>query len=168
MKTVIVGFSSHPGIFSTLIKFFTNSRVSHTYIKLPIPEYNEFMVFQASGLSVNYTNYEVFRKKSKVIEEYMVEVSDDEAKLGELLRIMESGKPYGIKEIWGLLWVLANRGMGRKVNNPFRDGSSSYICVELAMVSVGLPHDSENITQEDFRKWCALNGTLIYKAIDND
>lgn len=165
MKKVIIGFSAHPGIFSTLIKFITNSRVSHTYIRIPVPEYNESMVFQASGLCVNYMNYKVFQKKSKIIEEYEIEVDDDVYAFGEMMRVIESGKPYSMKEIFGLLWVLAMRGFGVKVNNPFRDGSHSYICVELAMLCVGLEKDSENVTQEDFRRWCAANGTLIYKAI---
>ncbi len=164
MKTVIVGFSSHPGVFSSLIKFITNSKVSHAYIRIPIPEYDESMIFQASGLAVNYCNFKVFQLKSKVMEEYEVKVSDDIYQLGEMLRIMESGKPYSMKEIFGLLWVLAMRGLGVKVDNPFRDGSASYVCVELAMLCVGQTSDSENITQEDFRRWCAKNGTLIYKA----
>ncbi len=76
---------------------------------------------------------------------------------------MEAGKPYSIKEIFGLLWVLAMRGFGVKVKNPFRDGSHSYVCVELAMLCVGLSADSENVTQEDFRRWCESNGSLLYK-----
>lgn len=163
MKTVIVGFSSHPGLFSSAIKFVTNSEVSHTYIRIPVPEYNDSMIFQASGLTVNYTNFNVFKEKSTVIEEYEIEVSEDIFAFGEMLRVMEAGKPYGMKEIFGLLWVLAMRGFGVKVKNPFRDGSSSYICVELVMMCVGLEADSENITQEDFRRWCSLNGKLLYK-----
>lgn len=165
MRKVIVGFSSHPGVFSTLIKFVTNSKVSHTYIRIPIPEYNESMIFQASGLVVNYTNYKVFLEKSKVIEEYEIEVSDDVFALGEMLRVMEMGKPYSMKEVFGLLWVLAMRGLSVRVKNPFRDGSHSYICVELAMMCVGLGSDSENVTQEDFRRWCVANGKLLYKTI---
>jgi len=161
MKKVIVGFSFRPGIFSALINFTVKSKASHTYIRIPIPEYNEDMVFQASGLSVNYTNFKVFKEKSKVIEEYEIEVSDDTATQGELLRITEMGKPYSIKEIIGLLCVLAARNLGFSIKNPFRDGSRSYICVELAMLCVGLKADSENVTQEDFRRWCEKNGKRL-------
>lgn len=165
MKKVIVGFSTHPGAFSKLIRFITNSKVSHTYIRIPVLEYNEDMVFQASGLSVNYTNYKVFQTKCKVIEEYEITVDDETHALGEMMRVMEAGKPYSVKELIGLLWVLMMRGFGYKVQNPFRDGSTSYICVELVMICVGLRHDSENITQEDFRRWCEIHGKLIYKAV---
>lgn len=167
MKTIIVGFSTRPGLFSSLIRFFTNSKVSHTYIKIPVPEYNENMVFQASGMTVNYTNYSVFKEKNKVIEEYEIDIDDDTASLAEMMRVMEAGKPYSIKELFGLLWILAMRGFGVKVNNPFRDGSHSYICVELAMICVGLSKDSENVTQEDFRKWCAAHGRLLYKSFEH-
>lgn len=163
MKTILVGFSSHPGVFSSLIKYVTNSKVSHTYIRIPVPEYNDSMIFQASGLTVNYTNYSVFKKKNTVIEEYEIEVDDDTYAFAEMLRVMEAGKPYSMKEIIGLLWVLTMRGVGVRVNNPFRDGSHSYVCVELAMMCVGLERDSENVTQEDFRRWCETHGKLIYK-----
>jgi len=163
MRNIIIGFSSHPGIFSTLIKLVSASKVSHTYVRIPVPEYGESMVFQASGLIVNYTNYRVFQERSTTIEEYEIEVPDEVYTLGEMLRVTEAGKPYSMKEIVGLLWILFMRNMGRRVSNPFRDGSSSYVCVELAMRCVGLAVDSENVTQEDFRRWCADNGKLIYR-----
>lgn len=166
MKTITVGFSKHPGsLFSKLIMFVTKSTISHTYIKLSVPEYNEFVVFQASGLTVNYTNYSVFTKKAVVIEEYEIEVDDFTFAMGEKLRVTEVGKPYSMKEIFGLLWVLFMRNLGRKITNPFRDGSNSYICVELAMICAGLSKDSENVTTEDFRRWCEKHGKLVYKSV---
>ena len=166
MKKVIVGFSSHPSLFSRAIKFVTNSKVSHVYIRIPIPEYNENMVFQASGLAVNYCNYNLFIKSNTVHEEYEIEIDDETAALGEMMRIIEAGKPYSMKEILGLAWVLAMRGLGVRISNPFRDGSQSFICVELAMLSLGQGKDSENTTPEEFRLWCEKNGDLIYKRID--
>lgn len=165
MKKIIIGFSSNPGLFPTLIKFITNSKASHAYVRIPVLEYNESIIFQASGLAVNYTNFKIFQEKNKVIEEYEIEVDDDVFAFGEMMRVMEVGKPYSVKELFGLLWVLSMRGLGVRVNNPFRDGSHSYICVELAMLCVGLEKDSENITQEDFRRWCSVNGKLLYKSI---
>ncbi len=67
MKKVIVGFSTHRSIFSSLIKFVTNSKVSHAYIRIPVPEYGESMIFQASGLWVNYMNVEVFKKAGNIV-----------------------------------------------------------------------------------------------------
>lgn len=164
MKKVIVGFSTRSGIFSSLIKWITNSKVSHTYVRIPVPEYGESVVFQASGLHVNYMNFEVFKKAGNIIiEEYEIKVDNDTYEFGEMLRVMEAGKPYSIKELFGLLWILSMRGFGVKVKNPFRDGSRSYICVELAMLCVGLGAESENVTQEDFRRWCKRNGKLLYK-----
>ena len=161
MKKIIVGFSYRPGIFSNLINFTVKSKASHTYIRLPIPEHNEDMVFQASGFMVNYMNFKIFKEKAKVIEEYEIEVSDEVAKEGELLRITEVGKPYSMKEIFGLLVVLAARNLGFKIKNPLRTGSHSYICVELVMTCIGLKADSENVTQEDFRRWCVKNAKCL-------
>lgn len=165
MKKIIVGFSTRPGAFSSLIRFCTNSEVSHTYVRIPVPEYGESMVFQASGLQVNYTNYELFKEKSKVIEEYEIEVEDETYEYAELLRITESGKPYSFLTVLGFVWILAMKGLGISVANPFSDGSKSYICVELVCDSLGMTKMSEHISPEDLRRWCARYGRLIYKRV---
>lgn len=160
MKTVIVGFSSHKGIFSWLIRTCTKSKVSHAYIRLPIEEYGKDVIFQASGLTVNYCSGDVFRSHSQVIEEYLVEISDEQAKKNELYRITECGKPYSMNQVYGFMYVLGMRQIGKNVPNPFSDGAHSYVCVETAANHVGAPN-AESMTQEDFRRWCAKNGKLI-------
>ena len=50
---------------------------------------------------------------------------------------------------------------GFKIKNPLRTGSHSYICVELVMTCIGLKADSENVTQEDFRRWCVKNAKRL-------
>jgi hypothetical protein len=83
MKTIRIGFSYHPNPFSWLIRFFTSSKVSHTYIRLPVPEYETSVIFQASGLAVNYTASDVFESHSKVVEEYELEISEEQYGLSE-------------------------------------------------------------------------------------
>ena len=162
MKTIRIGFSSHPSPFSWLIRTFTSSKVSHTYIRLPVPEYDTSVIFQASGLAVNYTTSSVFESHSKVIEEYELDISDEQYGLSEKFRVTEVGKPYSCKQILGFLTVLAARKFGKKISNPMSDGDHAYVCVEVVSVCIGLPN-GESMTPEDLRLWCLNNARLVYK-----
>jgi hypothetical protein len=160
MKNIVIGFSTRRGLLSWLIRTVTKSKVSHAYVRIPVPEYETSMIFQASGLSVNYCSGELFDSKNLIHQEYEVAVSDEQAKIAERLRVSESGKSYSMNQLYGFLWVLALRKFGKKVHNPFSDGNHSYVCVEIAADQVG--HlDGENMTPEDFRRWCEKNGKLI-------
>lgn len=162
MKTLRVGFSSHSSIFSKLIKFFTSSDVSHTYIRIPVPEYSTSVVFQASYFTVHYLTAQVFEAHADIIEEYEIEVSDEQYLLSEKFRVTEVGKPYSYTQILGFLWVLVNRKFGRKIHNPLSNGNSAYVCVEVVTNCIGLP-DGECMTPEDFRCWCIDNAKLVYQ-----
>ena len=152
MKTLIVGFSTSESLFSFIIKRATSSDVSHTYLRLPTP-FGEDIIFQASELSVNYCNGKVFESKSKVMEEYEVEISDEQWDIAEKFRVTEVGKPYSAKQIVGFGWILFCHAMGKNVNNPLADGSNSYICTEVVSVCIGLKN-VENWSPGALRDWC--------------
>ena len=165
MKTLRVGFSTHEGSFSWLIRNSTASQISHTYIRIPIPEHNTDMIFQASGLSVNYCAKDVFEVKNHIYEEYDVEISDEQWAIGEKFRVTEAGKSYSVKQVFGFLWVLGARQLlNKKISNPFSDGDQSYVCVEVVTVCLGLLN-GESMTPEDLRRWCTHNAKLVYKKI---
>ena len=161
MKKIIVGFSTNEKILAKIIRWFTNSSVSHTYVRIPVPEYNEDMIFQAAFLNVNYCNYKYFKTYSKIVEEYEINVEDATYEYGELIRVTEAGKPYSILTVLGFFWILAMRMFGIKVHNPFKDRQKSYICVELTCHILGLPEEAENLTPEDLRCWCERYGKRI-------
>lgn len=165
MAWLTIGFSSHSGIFSSTIRLVTASKVSHTYIRIPNFYDNEDMVFQASGLSVNYCNYNYFKNKSKVKEEYEIDVSSDQYLAAMKLMSKAAGKPYSYREILGYVYVLAMRQwFDRRVSNPFGDGDKSYVCSELAAECLGIK-DAESMTPEDLRRWCVKNGRLIQPTV---
>lgn len=165
MKTLILGFSSHTGIFAWLIKKVTASHVSHAYIRIPNFHGTDDMVFQASGLAVNYCNYEYFITKTKVVEEYEMQVSDEQYEKAMTLMAKAAGKPYSMREIYGYLYVLFMREYRyKRVENPFGDGDKSYVCSELAAESIGAK-DPESMTPEDLRRYCKKTGNLILRSI---
>lgn len=166
MKTIILGFSRRKdfNLFSILIRLCTRSQASHTYVRIPIPEYQDNMIFQASGLVVNYQYYGLFLQKETIVEEYEIPISDEQYLKSEKFRITEAGKPYSMKEIFGLLWVLLMRQFGKKISNPFSEGDHAYICVDVGADQIGYD-DSGNLSQEDLRLWCRARYTPTYTIL---
>ena len=142
MKTIIVGFSRSHKITSKIITWLTGSVITHTYVRIPVPEYKTSMVFQAQGFNVHYLNYEEFLKHNTVIEEVEVEVSDEQFIEAEKIRVFECGKPYGMLELIGYLAVLIQSKVGLPVKNPFYDSDKSFVCVELVLNMLGMEDKS--------------------------
>lgn len=152
MKTITVGFSRNKKILSKIICLLTKSDVSHTYIKIPVPEYNTNMMFQAAGLNVHYMNEDVFKAHgSTIVEEIDVEVTDEQYARAEKFRVTECGKAYSVMELIGYLWVLLNHKIGRDVPNPFYDGDTAYVCVEVVTTCTGI-NDRGTLVPETLRQ----------------
>lgn len=155
MKYLKIGFSTHASVFSWLIRTATNSKISHTYLKIPT-DYGEFVVFQASGLSVNYCNWNYFKSKNKILYEYVVEVSDEQWEKAERFRVTEVGKPYSAKQILGFAYIIIMKSLGKIVHNPLSDGNHSYVCVEVVAKCIGIDR-AEDMSPEDLWQWCKKN-----------
>lgn len=160
---LIVGFSQAPSkIFSRLICWVTKSQVSHAFVVLPIDSAK--LIYQASGLEVNYENTTTFLSIEDPQEFYEFEITDAQYSKNKLFRINTVGKPYSWQELIGYLWVLLARKFGKRVRNPFSGGSTAYVCVDIA--AAHLPIDPELLgdgswTPEDLRLWCSTNGNKV-------
>lgn len=160
MKSLRVGFSRHSGLFSYTIMRATNSDVSHTYLRIPT-EYNEDVIFQASGFKVNYCNGTVFARNNTIVEEYDVEVSDEQWAIAEKFRVTEVGKPYSMKQILGFAVIIGMHAMGKYTINPLGDDSDTYICTEVVARCIGLDK-SESWSPEDLRRWCKKSAKNVF------
>lgn len=66
-----------------------------------------------------------------------------------------AGKPYGVKEILGLACVLVYAKLGFKVNNPFKEAGTTWICNQLvagildSCDGIDLPTDINDMTPID-------------------
>ena len=152
MKTITVGFSHSTNLFSKLIMLVTRSQISHAYIRL-----SEDKVYEASGLSVNEQVYEYFLTYETVVKEIQVELTDEQFAKGEAFRLASLGKPYSVGEVFGFAWILLMKSLGRKVANPFKGGTTSYVCSELVMNYIGMDDSAENMTPEDVYKLLMSN-----------
>ena len=133
MAEIIVGFS-HPKSwlepFSWLIRLVTWSPFSHAYIMFHDDETDRWIVFQASGLKVNFIGKPMFDSVENIYEEFIIPVSDATKKSVMQGAIDRCGSPYGTLQCVGFLWILFMRLFGKRVKNPLYSGSS-YFCSEM-------------------------------------
>lgn len=145
---VYIGFSTSSAILARLIRFVTRSGVSHVYVRIPVPNHAQNLIFQASGLAVNLEAEIFFLEKARVVKEFpMILTPEKSAKL-ESMVLNRLGAPYSCKALVGMLCVLACRTFGKKIKNPFRDGDHSYVCVELAANLLDI-EGAEEMTPQD-------------------
>lgn len=71
-----------------------------------------------------------FNKKNKTVKSWTIEVT--EAELLDLYRYLWDieGTRYGKAQIFGLLIKRVARMFGKKIRNPFSDGSTTQVCLE--------------------------------------
>lgn len=155
MRKLIIGFSDGGNTLSALIKLTTKSKISHVFVMLT--EDDETVIYQASGLTVNYENYKHFLSHEKIIELYSIDLTDEDYEKLNKFRLQNVGLPYAGRELVGFLWVLFCRQFGKKVNNPLSMGSHAYICVDIAAVHLPIGSTEGTMTPEDLRRWCEKN-----------
>jgi hypothetical protein len=133
MNQIIVGFSRPKAWlepFSWLIRLVCWAPYSHTYIRFYSATYDRWLIYQASGLKVNFIGQTMFNQLEDVCDEFTVPVCSKTITNTVKRAIDNCGSPYGISQIVGLGWVLFMKIFGKNVKNPFYSGSS-YFCSEL-------------------------------------
>lgn len=133
-NNIIIGFSRPKGgfePFAWLIELATKSPRAHAYIRFYSLEYKKWIIFQASGLKLNFVGNKLFDSKEEIQGEFNIPVSIRTKNRTIRFAIDNVGIPYGIGQVIGFGWVLLMRAFGKKVKNPFYS-KSSYFCSELA------------------------------------
>lgn len=134
MRKLVVGFSKPKSgfvPFSEAIRWVCRTKFSHTYIKFKSDSFDRVLVYQASGLAVNFVGETRFKEQEVIVAEFEFEVSDSTFNRTMQFAIDRAGVPYGISQIFGILYVKALALFGVKAKNPFPNGNSNYVCSEL-------------------------------------
>lgn len=127
MKKVIIGFS-RPKTFKVLswiIQKVQGADYSHVYIKFYSDSLERELVYQASGLEVNFVGSNLFNSSHIIVDEFELEISDEAHKKALQFAVDKAGTPYSIKQLFGILIYMIS---GKIL---FRDGRSGYVCSEL-------------------------------------
>lgn len=139
-----IGFSKHKGFapLSRLIMWCEGVDFSHAYVRISSASLGRDLIYQATGSGVNFIGLSAFSEASQIVEEYTLDL-DSDARVKLLQWCVDTaGKPYGRFQLIGLGIVRLAKLVGIKINNPFSNGHSAYVCCELvvaALESLGLP-----------------------------
>ena len=133
METIYVGFSRPQGWFepfSWAIRLAQWTSYSHVYIRAHSESTDRDMIYQSSGLQVNFIGLNRFKTKEIIVKEFPVQVTT-ETKIKMLQYCMDTaGASYGVLEVFGFPWIMLNSALGRHVNNPFAS-STSFVCSQF-------------------------------------
>lgn len=149
MQNIVIGFSRPKSgfqPFSWLIRLVTWSAFSHAYIKFYSKTYDRWIIYQASGLKVNFIPQTRFDKVEFIYREFNIPVSKLTMKSTVQGVIDDCGAPYDIRGILGFGIVLLARLFGKKIANPLVT-AGSYWCSDLVaniLIEIG-DADKESI-----------------------
>lgn len=120
-------FTDHDNWFSNLIKWVTQSNVSHAAMV-----YFDDFIYQASGLKVNLQTKKFFEPNHKTIAKFKLKnVSDDAIYKASQDILLQFDKGYDMLGIVGIAYcIFMERIFKKDVKNPF-NSRSSYWCSEL-------------------------------------
>lgn len=133
MKKIVLGFSTSRGkiaLYSRLIRYVQGTPFSHVYIKLDWE--GQTLIYQASGLKVNFETEQSFLTHSLPIAEFDLEVSGEAYTRFAHYVCEQLGKPYDFLGAIALGVKLLVKRMGITIKNPFASGHDAYFCSELA------------------------------------
>lgn len=133
MNTIKIGFSKPKKWkpFAWLIMAGYGISYDHVFIELYSTKYDRKMIYQASGSKVNFMGYDLFHEGNVVVVEYEVSLQDENYKKMMQFAIDNSGRPYGIKQAFGMAIVRLAEVLGRTIRNPFKDEGKTFVCSEM-------------------------------------
>lgn len=151
---LVVGLSKRIGKFepfSWAIQFAGKRPYSHAYIRFYSRAYDRNLVYQASGMAVNFMEYKNFLKQEKVYAEFELSVSKETTLKTIHYAIDHVGEPYGMLEAAGIGIYLLCRFFGLKLkNNPFASNKKT-VCAKLV----------ENILNEFLKQGIKINPNVV-------
>lgn len=121
------------------------------YIRWYSASLDRNLIYQASGLQVNFVGLEEFSVASRIIKEFPIQVSDQAFLKVLQFAVDNSGKPYSVKELLGYGWAIAFA----KKTNPLGDGRKTFVCSELVgtildeVLQIPVGKDLDLITPKD-------------------
>jgi hypothetical protein len=134
MNKITIGFSKPKKfkIFAAAIQLLFGTPYDHVYIQFKSEFFSRGLIYQASKLMINFMGVDVFLAENKIVKEFDINISDEALKNLVQFAIDNAGKPYGMKEAFGIGLVRVAEIFGKKIDNPFRGRTETYVCSVLA------------------------------------
>jgi hypothetical protein len=157
MNKMVIGFSKPRKFkpFAELIKFVFATPYDHVYLKFQSDFFSRDLIYQASKLMVNFMGSKTFLSENLIIDEFEIELTDEQMQALIAFAIDNACKPYGMLEAFGLGLVRVSEIFGKTIRNPFGGGTQNYVCSVLAayvlqnFTSVKLIKDFQDMSPKD-------------------
>lgn len=156
---IILGFSTTKSFVSKAIRWFTESEVSHTYIRFHDDFLDAELVMHADWPGVIIEDAELFAIQNIVVDEFEIEDPRLKAALKRNLRMLR--KKYAWWNIARWAWFITfRRWVKKKIVAP-TENPKKIICVDFALHVFNnggvtdLPYDYYN--PDTLRKWAIEN-----------
>jgi hypothetical protein len=157
MSKIVIGFSKPRKRmpFSWLIRKAYGTPYSHVFVSWRSDSLERDLVYQASGIAVNFIGLKAFDEINETIDRFEFDVDDILKKQMMQFAIDNAGKHYSLRAVFGLAVVRIAEWCGKTIKNPFKDGTHTYVCSELVagiiknFLDKDLPKDVEDMTPKD-------------------
>lgn len=130
MKRFIIGFSRPRGFFkpySWAIRAIERTPYSHVYLKTRSESLGLDLIYQASGVQVNFMGLSNFLTHAEPLFEFEVEADDEAYKAFMKWAVTNAGAPYSAKQVLGILLIK----LFNLKKNPLSNKRSAWVCSEL-------------------------------------
>lgn len=108
------------------------SSFSHAYIRFHSDSYDRDLVYQASGLRVNFIGWKMFLSKEIIVKEFTIPVSPETKQRVIQFALDNVGTPYALGTAFGIIIVRIAALFGKKIKNPVNQ--LGYFCSELVAI----------------------------------
>jgi hypothetical protein len=145
---IYLGFSkakSKWAFLSKLIMWCQEVPFSHVYMRVDSQSLQRSLIYQASGLKVNFENKGIFDSHAQIVSEFELDVEQETYKKVMQFAIDNVGKPYSKKQLIGMAFVSLGRKMGLNLKNPYKDRRDAFICSELVADIIDIVDPSSDL-----------------------
>lgn len=155
MKTIAIGFSrpKKTKILSWLIQKVQGTDYSHVYLKFTSEKLKRNLIYQASGLQVNFIGEQLFTEHCTVVKECKIDVCDDTYTKIMTFAVDRAGYPYSFKQLLNIaIYMITGKA------KTFTSGREAYVCSELAgeilknILKIAIEKNLDILTPEDIDK----------------
>jgi hypothetical protein len=124
----------HPKPLSTVIMLAQRFWASHCYLRFQARGIDRELIYQASGMKVNFCGGLKFNHQVRVMREFEIELSDETYKRVMQFCVDHAQDDYGVLTLLGIGYVTVASWFGRKVANPWPGGVDRWVCSRLVAI----------------------------------
>jgi len=167
MSNIVIGFSRPPAkfpppIFAWAIMLFGWRNFSHVYVRFHSDFFKRDLVYQASGLRVNFIGFPMFLSQEIVVKEFTVPVSDETQQAVIQFMIDNVGAPYAFWAAIGTVAVKIAAVFGKKIKNPI--SQQGHFCSEITAL-IAKDFLGGKLTTEDVKRMTPADDYKFFESM---